>query len=92
MLLFLILCITKPRPTKPFTMKTMSVNNVYAFFCGLAVYAWHSILNVPTDLVVGVVKAALFGAAGMAGKELFSYVRKAVIIFFKSRKSKPKRK
>lgn len=91
MLLYLIsYALLNPGSTKPFTMKTMSVNNVYAFFCGLAVYAWHSILNVPTDLVVGVIKAALFGAAGMAGKELFSYIRKAVIIFFKSRKSKRK--
>lgn len=71
-------------------MKTMSVNNVYAFFCGLAVYAWHSILNVPTDLVVGVIKAALFGAAGMAGKELFTYIRKAVITYLETRKSKRK--
>lgn len=71
-------------------MKTMSANNVYAFFCGLVVYAWHSLLNVPTDLVVGVIKAALFGAAGMAGKELFSYIRRAVITYMQSRKSKRK--
>lgn len=69
-------------------MKTMSANNVYAFFCGVAVYVWQNLLNIPTDLVVGVIKAALFGAAGMAGKELFSYIRKAVITYIQTRKSK----
>jgi hypothetical protein len=73
-------------------MKTMSANNVYAFFCGVAVYVWQNLLNVPTDLVVGVIKAALFGAAGMAGKELFTYIKKAATIYFKSRKTKSKRK
>jgi hypothetical protein len=68
-------------------MRTMSVNNVYAFLCGLAVYVWHSLLNVPADLVVGVIKAALFGAAGMAGKELFTYIRKAVVTYYNTRKS-----
>jgi hypothetical protein len=71
-------------------MKTMSLDNRYAFICGVAVYAWQSLLNIPTDLVVGVIKAALFGAAGMAGKELFSYIRKAVITYVQTRKSKRK--
>jgi hypothetical protein len=71
-------------------MKTMSLDNVYGCMCGLAVYAWHSLLNIPTDLFVGVIKAALFGAAGMAGKELFTYIRKAIITFAQSRKSKRK--
>jgi ABC-type cobalamin transport system permease subunit len=73
-------------------MKVMSLDNRYAFACGVAVYMWQHLLNIPTDLVVGVIKAALFGAAGMAGKELFSYIRKAVLVFFKTRKSKSKRK
>lgn len=68
----------------------MVFNNVYGFLCGLAVYVWHSYLSIPTDLFVGVIKAALFGAAGMAGKELFSYIRKAVITYVQTRKSKRK--
>jgi hypothetical protein len=69
-------------------MKAMSVDNRYAFICGVAVYVWQHLLNIPTDFVVGVIKAALFGAAGMAGKELFSYIKKAVVTFLQSRKSK----
>lgn len=71
-------------------MKTMSLDNRYAFACGVAVYMWQHLLNIPTDLVVGVIKAALFGAAGMAGKELFSYIKKAVITYVQTRKTKRK--
>lgn len=69
-------------------MKSMSLDNRIAFMCGLGVYVWQSILNIPTDLVVGVIKAALFGVAGMAGKELWTYIKKAVVTFIETRKSK----
>jgi ABC-type Mn2+/Zn2+ transport system permease subunit len=69
-------------------MKTMSFDNRYAFICGVAVYAWQSLLNIPTDLVVGVVKAALFGVGGMVGKELYTYIRRVVVNYIQTRKSK----
>jgi hypothetical protein len=69
-------------------MKTMSVDNRYAFLCGVAVYVWQNLLHIPNDLVVGIIKAGLFGAAGMAGKELFTYVKKAVVTYIQTRKSK----
>lgn len=59
----------------------MSVDNRYAFLCGVAVYVWQNLLNIPADLFVGIIKAALFGAAGMAGKELFTYIKKAVVTY-----------
>lgn len=67
---------------------TMSVDNRYAFICGVGVYIWQTMLNIPTDLVVGVIKAALFGVAGMAGKELWTYIKKAAVTFIQTRKSK----
>lgn len=69
-------------------MKTMSVDNRLAFICGVGVYAWQQLLNIPTDLVVGIIKAALYGVAGMIGKELYTYVRRVVVTYIQTRKSK----
>lgn len=63
-------------------------NNRYAFLCGVAAYLWQSILSIQTDLVVGMIKAALFGVAGIIGKDLWSFIKKACVAYLKTRKSK----
>lgn len=70
--------------------QSMSLDNRIAFVCGLGVYAWQSILNIPIDVAVGFMKAALFGVAGMVGKELYTYVRKVAATYIQNRKSKKK--
>jgi hypothetical protein len=63
-------------------------DNRYAFACGVIAYIWQSLLNIQSDIAVGMIKAALFGVAGMAGKELWGFIKKAYVTFKINRKIK----